>query len=262
MMQWASLVLHEDEVLLVSQEDMTCAFYLFRMPREWCPYFAVGLPITLEELEGNARSRDISRRLAGSVKPGTRGYLVLQVLPMGWKSAVGIMQAIHRKLLSSTLAGSNRLPTCSEIRKTIPLPISEEQRARKAWQVYLDNYASYLVVKMKEAEKMEGMASDWHLKARKTWEAWNIPSAADKSIANAFTAKELGCFVDGLASLGIDHSETNGCDRGGSVSYLRESASSNVACDRGRVLEFHLPVPQTCLVCVSGKLGSHCPLGS
>ena len=50
MMQWGSIILEEDEVLLVSQEDMTCAFYLFKMPRAWCKYFAVGWPILLEEL--------------------------------------------------------------------------------------------------------------------------------------------------------------------------------------------------------------------
>ena len=36
MMQWASIMLEDDEVLLVSQEDMTCAFYLFKLPRAWC----------------------------------------------------------------------------------------------------------------------------------------------------------------------------------------------------------------------------------
>ena len=197
MMQWASLILHDDEVLLISQEDMTCAFYLFRMPRAWCPYFAVGLPITLDELTGNARARDISQRMAGNVNPKTRGYLVLQVLPMGWKSAVGIMQAVHRRLLASSLAQGNRLPTPGEIRKTAPMPTSQDQRTLKGWQAYLDNFASFIVVLMRDAAKFEGVASEWHTKARKAWEAWNIPSAQDKSVANSFEAKELGCFVDG-----------------------------------------------------------------
>ena len=108
MMQWSSLVLQDDEVLLVSQEDMTCAFYLFRMFKAWCPYFAVGLPIILEELQGNSRARDISQRMAGHPAAKTKSYLVLQVLPMGWKSAVGIMQAVHRRLLASSLAKENR----------------------------------------------------------------------------------------------------------------------------------------------------------
>ena len=43
--QWTSIVLLDNEVLVVSQEDMTCAFYFFRLPSAWCPYFAIGLPI-------------------------------------------------------------------------------------------------------------------------------------------------------------------------------------------------------------------------
>ena len=36
-------------------------------------------------------------------------------------------------------------------------------------------------------------------KFERAWEAWNIPSAADKSVTNAYEAKELGCYVDGRA---------------------------------------------------------------
>ena len=57
MMQWGSIILEDEEVLLVSQEDMTCAFYLFKLPKAWCRYFAVGLPVYLEDLEGNSRAQ-------------------------------------------------------------------------------------------------------------------------------------------------------------------------------------------------------------
>ena len=197
MMQWSSIILKDDEVLLISQEDMTCAFYLFRMPRAWCPYFAVGLPVRLADLEGNSRARDKSKRMAGQTSTSGRGYLVLQVLPMGWKSAVGIMQSVHRRILASSLAGSNRLPSPAEIRKTAALPASADQRTQAAWQVYLDNYASFLIARIRRAQELEGKASQWHRSARAAWEAWNIPSAQDKSVANAYTAQELGCYVDG-----------------------------------------------------------------
>ena len=113
---------------------------------------------------------------------------------MGWKSAVGIMQAVHRIILASPLAKGSRLPSAVEIRKTLPMPSSSDQRTLEAWQVYLDSFASLLIVLLKDAEKFEGQASDWHKKARAAWEAWNIPSAADKSVANAYEAKELGCL--------------------------------------------------------------------
>ena len=36
-------------------------------------------------------------------------------------------------------------------------------------------------------------------KAKLAWESWNIPSASDKSVTNAYYAKELGCYIDGMA---------------------------------------------------------------
>ena len=102
-------------------------------------------------------------------------------------------------ILSSFLAAEKRLSSSAEIRKTLPMPTSADQRTLKAWQVYLDNYASVMIVKLREAAKLEGQASEWHTKTRAVWEAWNIPSATDKSVANAYQAKELGCFVGGQA---------------------------------------------------------------
>ena len=116
---------------------------------------------------------------------------------MGWKSAVGTMQSVHRRILASSLAKSNRLPSEGEIKKTAVSPTSDDQRTLRAWQVYLDNYASFLVATIREAQKIEGKASEWHLKARQAWDALNIPSAKDKSVANAYQAQELGCYVDG-----------------------------------------------------------------
>lgn len=199
MMQWGSIILEDDEVLLVSKEDASCVFYLFKLPRAWCKYFAVGMPIRLDELKGNARTNDVSTRLANGAGCSGPGYLVLRVLLMGWKSAVGIMHEVHRIILASPLAKGSRLQSAAEIRNTFPMPSSSDQRTLEAWQAYLDNFASVLILLLKDAEKVEGTASDWHKKARAAWEAWNIPSAADKSVANAYEARELGCFVDGRA---------------------------------------------------------------
>ena len=67
----------------------------------------------------------------------------------------------------------------------------------KAWQLYLDNCASYGVIKREVAEKLEGKVFDWHRQARAAWEAYDTPSAADKSVANAYEAKELGAKIEG-----------------------------------------------------------------
>ena len=134
-------------------------------------------------------------------------FLCLQVLPMGWISAVGIMQAVHRRLMKDPVPRGAGLPSSSEIRKTMVLPIhcksstkcdwESEQRLIEGWQVYLDNFAALSVTSRSNLKKAQGQLSQWHALARSTWEKWNIPSAKDKSVASSLHAKELGCEIDG-----------------------------------------------------------------
>ena len=70
-LQWNAIVLLDNEFLLVSQEDMSCAFYLFKLPAAWAKYFAIGKPIRLKDLKGNAKQREASlRQWAGAPQPG------------------------------------------------------------------------------------------------------------------------------------------------------------------------------------------------
>ena len=123
-------------------EEITCAFYLFKLPEAWRPYFAVGLSIRPCDLIGPAAAILRAKLNAKGIPEDTPGYLYLHVLHMGWFSAVGIMQAIHRNLLGTRLAGGAHLPEYAEVRKTAVMPTSDSQRFLAAWQVYLDNFAS------------------------------------------------------------------------------------------------------------------------
>ena len=182
---------------------MTCAFCLFRLPSQWCPYFGIGLPVKLSDLKGNPEARRRSLTMAKDNDSSETGYLCLQVLPMGWLSAVGIMQAVHRRLLGSQLEHGAGLPENREIRKTAVLPTSEDQRCKGGWQAYLDNFAAIEVVKRHDFTKSEKELASWHQAARACWRRYNIPSAQDKSVPQSLEAKELGCFVDGdFGSLG------------------------------------------------------------
>ena len=104
---------------------------------------------------------------------------------MGWLSAVGIMQAVHRRLIGTELPGGAQLTGSTEIRKTAVLPTSEDQRLKAGWQVYLDNFATAEVVKRHDFLKAEGQLSAWHKAARACWSRYNIPSAQDKGPAVA-----------------------------------------------------------------------------
>ena len=113
---------------MISQEDMKCAFYLFRLPDVWCPFFAVGLPVRASDLKGPEAAKLRARLRAKGMSVDTVGYLCLQVLPMGWLSAVGIMQIIHRNLLGTRLTSDASLPGQNEVRKTAVMPASKSQR--------------------------------------------------------------------------------------------------------------------------------------
>ena len=52
-LQWGTIVLHDDEHLTICQEVMSCALYLYRMPPCWLPYFAVGIRLRLNDFQGN-----------------------------------------------------------------------------------------------------------------------------------------------------------------------------------------------------------------
>ena len=106
------------------------------------------------------------------------------------------MQAIHRNLMGTKFAGGANLPSEHEVRKTAVMPTSQSKRSVAAWQVYLDNYASWSVTPRHPWTKADKDLAEWHRAARECWARWNIPSAQDKSLSQCCTAKELGCYTD------------------------------------------------------------------
>ncbi|CAE7246456.1 unnamed protein product [Symbiodinium sp. CCMP2592] len=75
--QLGLLLLDDSQTLMIESEDLTSAFNLFRMPDTWLPFFSY--------------AKKVPGHIMGSseewVRPG------LRVIPMGWSSAVTIMQA-------------------------------------------------------------------------------------------------------------------------------------------------------------------------
>ena len=82
--QYMSITLGPDETLRLCQSDMTSAFYLFALPPQWRPYLAFNLVVD---------GADIGRVV------GTQYALACGVLPMGWASAVSVMQEASQLLL-------------------------------------------------------------------------------------------------------------------------------------------------------------------
>ena len=181
--QWLNVCLGEEEELRLYQSDMVSAFYLFRLPQRWARMLAFGLHFDSHQLGINLD------------RPSRRLYLACQVLPMGWSSAVGLMQEVAQQVLWKGGLDRER-----QIRKDAVLPAwltdcvrEAETRSRAWWHVYLDNYAGG--EKCRSQDSQTGLENQQLTK--KLWEAAGIISSQKKDVVGAAQVVELGAFVGG-----------------------------------------------------------------
>eukprot|EP00438_Fugacium_kawagutii_P022536 Skav206046 [mRNA] locus=scaffold587:199128:206053:+ [translate_table: standard] len=180
--RWCNILVEEQEILQVCQSDMTAAFYLFQLPTCWSSHLAFNIKAMGKDLGMSEEEHQTSFTLACSV------------LPMGWSSAVGVMQYIAEEVLYR-----EGVPRERQLRKTNPLPIwmldtmtTAKKEKRLWWHVYLDNYASGEKVK-----DCKGMGEGLQAKVEKAWRTAGIVVAEGKSTVDATNATELGAFIGG-----------------------------------------------------------------
>ena len=123
-------------------------------------------------------------------------HLGCAVIPMGWSSAVSIMQEI-----ADRLTVISRLPLSHQVRKSVPLPpwlvqtLRESEVKERAWyHVYLDNFCA-----MEKIEKSKGsnQGREFHLKLEEGWQKVGVLSSAKKRVADAGEVEELGALISG-----------------------------------------------------------------
>ena len=176
--QWMGLELLDDEILTWSSEDINCAFYVFRIPAVWNPWFALGWPIS-----GRLLGLDTDEEL----------YLSLAVIPMGWCSAVGICQKLLRTLVMRTQPLGGGLPAESEVRKDRRLPADKYQRVMEFHQEYIDNWDAGKVQKA----KVPVGSSQWQKAVQESYLRNGVPRANDKS-THGVVGKTLGADIRGV----------------------------------------------------------------
>eukprot|EP00435_Cladocopium_sp_Y103_P055249 s1780_g18.t1 len=179
--QYLSLVLEDGEKLQLAQSDMVSAFYLFSLPCEWQRYLAFNLVCNGKEID-----RD----------PNCEYALACAVLPMGWASAVSVMQEVSQNLLSHS-----RLPDSSRVSRLRPLPswltqvLGESICANREWyHVYLDNFFCGERLGVGETG---GDAAKMHEEAEKCWAEAGVLSSEKKRVSGTSKVQELGALMDG-----------------------------------------------------------------
>ena len=174
------LIMEENQQVLVSGEDLTAAFYLFRLPTIWSRFMTLGKPVDRSILGLSG---------AGKVHAG------LVVLPMGWHSSVGLMQAAHRRIaLGSPLRGGASLSDLAEITKHSVFPEVEDGAL---WSIYLDDATLLEKMEEKKSADMAGKPPQEQKRLRDAYAWWGIPTNKGKTLEREREAERLGALLDG-----------------------------------------------------------------
>ena len=227
--QCLSLVLAEDEVMLVSGEDLKSSFYICRLPHRWAAYFCF--------------ERELPGFEVGSPERLVR--IGASVLPMGFSNATACLQTWHWRLaLNVAERGSLAVPGLpglrpeEERRRGAPHPWTQPQRPRALWHLYLDDFTEHVVVSRQHAHRFQGQPRLRQRELRRLYAARRVPRSEDKAIEGVPLAERLGYFLDGA-----EHS----------VGVTRQRALETAGLDIELLCEDRMPVLP--LQILAGRLG-------
>ena len=112
--QWLHVSLSDEEEVRLCQSDMVSAFYLFSLGDDWARQLCFNLSATGEQLGlEQAKHQEVF-------------YLGCRVLPMGWSSAVGIMQCIAEEVLFQ-----GNIPRDTQLRRGTLASLGREEHGRR-----------------------------------------------------------------------------------------------------------------------------------
>ena len=185
--QWSGIQMDDAESVLVCNElDMTAAFYIFRMEPAWHGFQALGKSIPGHE----------AGRWRPDLAEEREVFPAVTVMPMGWRSACGLLQLFHRKLCFGRTLGAANLDPSREVRRDGPLPPSGGSQGDSFYTVYLDGFSQA------ELRHWDALADikqgSWEtVKVKEAWDIWGFASQADKAATGELEINTLGCRIDG-----------------------------------------------------------------
>ena len=174
-----ALQLGKNEELYLESEDFQSAFNLFRVPPNWTPFFAYS-----KKVSGAAFGRPDLK----SVRPA------LCVIPMGWHSAVTLVQSAVRRVVFDLVG----VPKETSVEKGRELPDSNHLTV-----VYLDNYNKIRIVDKLRAElEKEGQEETaTHKKFNEVCDKLGLPRNGGKQLIKAYSGPMQGGEFDGVAGI-------------------------------------------------------------
>lgn len=177
----------EDQAAIVDSEDFTSCFNLLKMPSSWSGFLVYERPVAREVIAALMPDEPLSFATEGGPM-----YVGITTVPMGWSGAVGVVQAVVRKLVFDAAA----VDWETEVAKCKWFPQGPDFSF-----VYLDSF-DFVRVRCKELiAKLVGAASDEHERFTKVCADRGLPLNAGKRLIGSYHAVLQGGEFDGDAGL-------------------------------------------------------------
>lgn len=165
--QISLLQIPDESEVVIESEDMASAFNLFEMPPGWRGLFVYEkkVPAHVLGLPGNEPT-----------------WVALRTIPMGWLSAVGIVQEAIRYLAFDIA----KLPPEGEVLKWKELPKGQR------FLLYLDSVDQLRIVSKTMAKMIAGTPSEEHERFTKACEEAGLPRNESKTLSSALSGTLQG----------------------------------------------------------------------
>lgn len=168
---------------------------MFALPGGWRRWMALSRPIIDSE--------------------GRELWVAVAVLPMGWLSAVGVIQHVHRRILLPALPGAADLDPAAEVRRGLPFPLAKHLREVFSggapgavpawmedlpswfWSVYVDDFELTEVLKAHDAYARVGTVPPEVEAVRRAYGIHKLVRETDKAVTRHFQCDRKGLAVDG-----------------------------------------------------------------
>ena len=181
---WIRTVLLPRQCILWSSNDLSCAFYLLRMPSIWRQFFALRRRVRTEWV---------------GLPPGGYTYVTCDVVPMGWLSAVEIFQEFHRALVLKKQPLGAGLPRSLEWSRIDGGP--NIQLLRKWFQIYVDDFDLAELIEIELVEKLLHTKSDLQKEVEAAYQRGHIAFSPEKTNSRLIYLERLGALVDGAEGM-------------------------------------------------------------
>ena len=118
---------------------------------------------------------------------------------MGWLSAVGVIQHLHRNIISSGRRHQGGLDPDAELVRGKPFPVTLDCSTRWWWKVYVDNFDIGEIFGRGVTAEVIHTESLSQAVYREALDSLGVPRAAEKGTSREAVGITMGSVIDGIS---------------------------------------------------------------